>query len=165
VAAVKEALQPFFPQTEIITLPGILDGGDVMQVENRFYIGLSERTNRQGAQQLADFLIAYGMESTLVELDDVLHLKTAVNYLQDHTFLVAEGFAAAENFRNFRVISVPQDEAYAANSLWLNGTVLVPQGHPKTRGMIADAGYNMMEIDVSEFQKADGGLSCLSLRF
>ena len=96
---------------------------------------------------------------------EMLHLKTGVNYLDGATILVAGEFIGHPAFKDFTRIVVSGAEAYAANSLWVNDTVLVPAGFPQTLADIQDAGYETLEVDVSEFRKLDGGLSCLSLRF
>lgn len=134
-------------------------------VGEHFYIGLSERTNLEGARQLVTILEKYAMRGSVIELNEVLHLKTGVNYLENNKLLACGEFLERPEFQGFEVLQVTQEEAYAANSLWVNGTVLVPAGHPKTLSMISAAGYQTIDVDVSEFQKLDGGLSCLSLRF
>jgi dimethylargininase len=165
VDAVREAIAGFYETVEEIKPPGTLEGGDVMGVEEVYYIGLSKRTNAAGARQLVDILRRYGMEGAPIAIDDLLHLKTGVNYIDRNCLLITGEFLQEAAFRSFRQIRVDPREAYAANCLWLNGTVLVPQGFPETRTRIEAAGYETIAVDVSEFRKLDGGLSCLSLRF
>ena len=98
-------------------------------------------------------------------LEEVLHLKTGVNYLENNTFLVSGEFIEKEEFKNAKLIVIPEDEAYAANCIWVNGKVIVPTGYPKVAQAISDAGYEVFVTDTSEYRKLDGGLSCLSLRF
>ena len=108
------------------------------------------------------------MTGSIVPLNEVLHLKTGVNYLENNVMLVCGEFADSvknPEFQKFKLLEVPEDEAYAVNSVWINGTVLTPKGFPKVKALIEGEGYKVREIDVSEFQKLDGGLSCLSLRF
>ena len=150
---------------ETISAPGTLDAGDVMMADSHFYIGLSKRTNKQGAQQLIATLEKYGLTGSTIELASVLHLKTGVSYLECNTMLAVGEFLTKKSFQKYRILSVPEHEGYAANSVWINGTVLVPDGHPETASLIESAGYEVKMVDVSEFQKLDGGLSCLSLRF
>jgi dimethylargininase len=95
----------------------------------------------------------------------LLHLKSGVSYLEDHILLVGKELEGHHAFSGFRKIAVPEEEAYAANSLWVNGYVLVPAGFPMTRELIEQAGMRTIALNVSEYQKLDGGLSCLSLRF
>lgn len=165
VAAIREAVRQFYPRLEQITPPGTLDAGDVMMVGKHFYIGLSKRTNSEGARQLTAILERHGMTGATVSLETVLHLKTGVTYLEDNTLLATGEFRAKDEFRQFRILEVDEDESYAANSVWVNGYVITPQGFPKTLAKIKSAGYEAIEVDVSEFRKLDGGLSCLSLRF
>jgi len=164
-AAIAEALAPFFSRLEKLQAPGTLDGGDVLQAGSHFFIGVSGRTNRHGAEQLAAILKRYRYSVSLVPLKDVLHLKTGVGYLGRADLLAAGEFVRHPDFRNFHVIPVADDESYAANSVWVNGTVLMPAGFEKTQRAVQRAGYPVRALDVSEFRKLDGGLSCLSLRF
>lgn len=163
-AGMREVLSEYYEDIQEITSPGTLEGGDVMMVGNHFYTGLSERTNREGAGQLIKILERHGMSGSLVPLREVLHLKTGLSYLENNTLLVCGEFMKYPEFKEFNRIFVPPHEAYAANSLWINGTILVPAGFPETRIKIEKAGYQVIALDVSEFQKLDGGLSCLSLR-
>ena len=163
--SVLPAIRRFYTAIETIETPGTVEGGDIMMVGDHYYIGLSQRTNQAGAEQLMAILKKYGMRGSLLELNEVLHLKTGLGYLENNNLLACGEFLDKPEFRPFNVLQVDPDEAYAANSVWINGTVLVPMGFPKTRALIASAGYRTREVDVSEFQKLDGGLSCLSLRF
>jgi dimethylargininase len=148
-----------------ITAPGTLDAGDVMRVDHHFYVGLSDRTNQEGIGQLAKVLGPFGYTVSAIELTSVLHLKTGVSYLENNRLLAWGDFVTRPEFSKFTILAVDDDEAYAANSVWINDRVLVPEGFEKTRALIAAHGYDTLAVDVSEFQKLDGGLSCLSLRF
>ena len=159
------ALREFYKAIEIIEAPGTVEGGDIMMIGDHFYIGLSERTNQTGAAQLIDILKKYDMQGSVVDLTEVLHLKTGLSYLESNNLLACGEFFSKPEFQQYNLLQVDPEEAYAANSVWVNGTVLVPEGFPKTSKLIASAGYKVREVDVSEFQKLDGGLSCLSLRF
>ena len=134
-------------------------------VENHFYIGLSERTNVNGAEQTIKILEKYGMSGSMIKLNDVLHLKTGLAYLENNNLLVCGEFLSKPEFKKFNMIKIPEEESYAANCIWINGKVLIPEGYPKTKQKILNVGYAVIEVDVSEFRKLDGGLSCLSLRF
>ena len=160
-------LEKFYDPSQIahITAPGTLEGGDVMRVDNCFYVGRSARTNAEGIRQFAEILARYGYDCREVPLEKVLHLKTGVNYLADGVMLVSGEFIDKECFSAFRKIIVPPEESYAANCIYVNGTVLVPAGFPKTRQAVEAAGFPVLPVDTSEFRKIDGGLSCLSLRF
>ncbi len=158
-------IRELYEKVEMIKAPGTLEGGDVMMVAEHFFIGLSERTNPTGAEQLIGILEKYGMSGSVVSLTEVLHLKTGLGYLENNYLLACGEFLNKPEFQHYNLLQVDADEAYAANSVWINGTVLTPCGFPKTKMLIESAGYKAREVDVSEFQKLDGGLSCLSLRF
>jgi dimethylargininase len=165
ITEIKKVSLSLYGNVEEIKDPGTVEAGDVMMVEDHYYIGLSERTNFSGASQLIKILDKYGMTGSTISLEKVLHLKSGVSYLGNNNLLVSGEFITKTEFRKFNLILVDDDESYAANSLWINDNVIVPQGFPKTKKKIEELGYKTIEVDVSEFRKLDGGLSCLSLRF
>jgi dimethylargininase len=165
ILAIKKVLIGLYGRVEQIKDPGTLEAGDIMMVGNHYYIGISERTNSLGANQLIAILNRYIMTGSTVTLEQGLHLKSGVSYLENNNLLVTTAFMDKPEFQKFNQIIVDEDESYAANSLWINGIVLVPKGFPKTKQKIEAAGYKTIEVDVTEFRKLDGGLSCLSLRF
>lgn len=148
-----------------IEAPGTMEGGDVMLVDKHFYVGLSDRTNEEGAKQFADIVGKFGYEVTTVPVTEGLHLKDFVIYLENNNMLVSAVMNEKEAFKNFNRFVVDADELYAINSMNINGTVLVPMGHPKTQKLIEDLGYPVKVMDTNEFRKIDGSLTCLSLRF
>lgn len=158
-------LGSFYDSIEHIEVPGTLDGGDVMMVGRHINIGISNRTNHKGADQLIRILEKHQMTGEKIEIKQLLHLKSGMSYLEDNNLLIQHQLYNHPAFSGFRKIKVTRDEDYAANSLWVNGTVLVPAGFPVTRSNIEQASYPTISLDVSEFEKLDGGLSCLSLRF
>lgn len=160
-----KVLSNFFPNIEEIKNPGLVEAGDIMMVGSHFYIGLSERTNKEGAQQIIKLLEKYKLSGSMVSLEKVLHLKTGVAYLENNNLLACGEFVLKNEFQKFNILEIDEDESYAANCIWVNDRVLIPKGFPKAQKTIENAGYQTIEIDVSEFQKLDGGLSCLSLRF
>ena len=162
---IKAVLEGHYTHVESIESPGTLDAGDVMMAGTHFYIGISERTNPEGADQLSHILKRFGMSASRVPLKEMLHLKSGLSYLEHNRLLTTGTFWHHPAFSAFDRIRVDPREAYAANSLWVNDTVLVPAGFPGTLARIREAGYATITLDVSEFQKLDGGLSCLSLRF
>lgn len=166
-AYIIDAIRKFYSDDQIayIQSPGTLDGGDVMMVGDHFYVGRSARTNEEGIRQFIAILESYGLTGSEVTLEKVLHLKTGVNYLENNTFLVSGEFIEKEEFKNANLILIPDDEAYAANCIWVNNKVIVPTGYPKVAEAIQKAGYEIILTDTSEYRKLDGGLSCLSLRF
>ncbi len=162
---IDEAVKHLGLNVEYIKDPGTLDAGDIMMVGDHYFVGLSERTNIEGARQLNAILENYGMSSSTIDLENVLHLKTGISYLENNNLLATGEFLTKQELQTFNILKVDADEAYAANSVWINDHVLVPAGFPRTKKMIQGAGYKIIELDVSEFRKLDGGLSCLSLRF
>jgi dimethylargininase len=163
--AMEEVLRGLFRGVERVESPGTADAGDIMMVGRHYYIGLSQRTNPEGAAQIINILESHGMTGSTVPLERVLHLKSGVAYLEDNTMVVAGEFKTRPEFKPFNLIPVDDDEMYAANCLWVNGVVLVASGYPKTERTIRAVGLRTVVLDVSEFRKLDGGLSCLSLRF
>ncbi len=164
-ALMEPVLHRFYAQVERIEAPGTLDAGDVMMVGSHYYIGASARTNDSGARQLIAILERHGMTGSVIPLSDVLHLKTGLAYLENGRLLAAGSFISQPGFQQFQITEIASAEAYAANCIWVNGTVILPSGYARTRAQIAKLGYPVIEVDTSEFRKLDGGLSCLSLRF
>jgi len=161
---IKEVLKGFYDNIEEIT-KGTVEGGDVLRVENHFYIGLSLRTNEAGAQSLKDILTKYGYTASFVPLSKFLHLKTGVSYLGNNNIVVAGEFIDHPAFQHMNKIIVEDKDTYSANCILVNDYVLLPKGFENTRNKIEKLGYKVIELDMSEFEKQDGGLSCLSLRF
>jgi dimethylargininase len=145
--------------------PGTVDGGDVLMVSEHFFIGLSERTNAEGATQLATLLAGAGFTSETVPVAAGLHLKSNVNYVGKNTLLVTKNLADFRGFKSFEKIILDSGEEHAANTLWVNNSLLMPKGFPKTHAKLSQLGMSIIELDVSEVQKMDGGLTCMSLRF
>lgn len=148
-----------------IQAPGTLDGGDVLLAGRQAFIGLSERTNLEGARFLGAVLEGQGFTWTPVEVGEGLHLKSSVNALGDDTLLLAPAFAERPEFKGFRRLVVDPAEAYAGNTLWINGHLLVPDGFPRTLDLVSGLGMPIHLVDTSEARKMDGGLTCMSLRF
>ncbi len=166
VGHIKQTIQMFFKDriSKIIT-PGTIEAGDILRIEDHFFIGLSARTNQAGAQQMIQLLNHQGYTASTVLLKKFLHLKTGVSYLEQGYLLVSGELVNHPAFAHLNQIVVDADESYAANCIMVNGTILLAQGYPKTKKSITDQGFSVIELDVSEFRKVDGGLSCLSLRF
>ena len=162
IVVIKNVVSHFYANIEQINAPGTVEAGDIMMVGNHFYIGISERTNAEGANQLINILAKYNMNGSIITLEKVLHLKTGVAYLEDNCLVVTGELSTCPEFNNFIKIEVPEEESYAANCIWVNDKVIIPAGYPITKRKIESRGYSVIETDVSEF---DGGLSCLSLRF
>lgn len=164
VDTIEQALAAF-RKTIRIHAPGTLDGGDVLMVGSRFFIGISERTNRKGAEQLGSILNKYGYTWTTVNVEAGLHLKSSVNCIGHHTLLITERFADHKEFKNYDTIIVDKAEEYAANTLLINNSLITPKGFPFTRKKLGTMAHAIIELDISEARKMDGGLTCMSLRF
>ncbi len=168
VDAIRAAILNFFPSPLTIDAPGTLDGGDICEAEDHFFIGHSHRTNEEGARQLAAHLASFGYTSSLIDvrpMTSILHLKSGISYIGDNTLVVMEEMADNKQFRNFVRIRVQVEESYAANCVRINDRVLVAEGYPKLAADLVARGFNPLVLAMQEFQKMDGGLSCLSLRF
>lgn len=148
---------------EFMAAPATLDGGDCLRVGRHWYVGRSERTNAAGARRVREAFEPLGFAVTEVPVGRSLHLKSVCSHLGSGWLLLAEGSIPAGAFAGMRVMPVPAHEANAANCLAVNGTVLMAAGFPATRNAIEAAGFRVRELDASEFRKADGALTCLSL--
>lgn len=165
IIEMKKIVSEFYSNIEEIENPGTVEAGDIMMVGNHYYIGLSARTNKNGAEQIITILNKYGMTGSVIKLEKVLHLKTGLAYLENNNLVVCGEFLSDPELKKFNFIEIAEDESYAANCIWINDKVLIPSGYPKAKQSIIDAGYSVIDLDMSEFRKLDGGLSCLSLRF
>ncbi len=168
VEAIRPVLSAYFDEVHAILPPGTLDGGDVCDAGGDFLIGLSDRSNENGARQLADILKKYGHRADLIDITHkpgLLHLKSGLAWLGDDHLAVTPVLAAEPLLSRYRFIPVPEDEEYAANCLLINGRMLLAKGFPKFIRAVEKLGYPVHTLDMSEFRKMDGGLSCLSLRF
>jgi dimethylargininase len=163
-ASLEKVLKAY-REIEHITPPGTVDGGDVLMAGSHFFVGVSARTNAEGARQLGAILERRGHSWTAVTVKSGLHLKSDVNSLGHDTLLLTPAFETRPEFQAYAKIVVPEQEAYAANSLLVNERLFVPRGFPETLNILQGAGYDVTELDMSEVQKMDGGLTCLSLRF
>ena len=168
VASMREVLKTFFPPVPAIQAPGTLDGGDVCEAGDHFFIGISERTNEAGARQLAELLGLFNYTSTFVDIrgvKGVLHLKSGLAYLGEGRLAVIEALSSRVESRDYDLVPVNSDEEYAANCVMVNDRVLLAKGYPKFERKLREVGYQTIALEMTEFQKMDGGLSCLSLRF
>jgi dimethylargininase len=172
VEGIAPVLRGFYPDVASIAAPGTLDGGDICEAVTgsggHFFLGISKRTNEEGARQLAEYLAVQGFTASTVdvrEMTTILHLKSGISYIGDNTLVVMEEMAGREEFKGYGLLIVPEDESYAANCVRVNNRVLVAEGYPKTTEELRRRGFDPLVLDMSEFRKMDGGLSCLSLRF
>jgi dimethylargininase len=168
VAAMRPTLRRFFPAMVEIEAPGTLDGGDICEADDCFFLGLSHRTNEEGARQLAAHLAREGYRSAVIDvrgMSGILHLKSGISYAGENTLVVMEEMARLEMFKDYELIRVTEEESYAANCVRVNERVLVAAGYPLLTKELRARGFHPLELEMSEFRKMDGGLSCLSLRF
>jgi dimethylargininase len=168
VDAIRGSVQSFYPSPLSILAPGTVDGGDICEADDHFFLGLSHRTNEEGARQLAAHLGGLGYTSATVDvrgMTSILHLKSGISYIGGNTLVVMEEMAEQAAFRGYELVRVGEEESYAANCVRVNDRVLVAAGYPKFTTELRARGFDPLELDMSEFRKMDGGLSCLSLRF
>jgi dimethylargininase len=168
IELIKKPILAYRTEVMQIVEPGSMDGGDVCQADEHFFIGVSARTNPEGARQLSVILHAHGYTSSTVDIrgqSRLLHLKSGIAYLGDRRLVIAVELSALAAFQTYELIEVPSAELYAANCILINDHVLIPAGYPKTTAALEALGHTLLALDVSEFRKMDGGLSCLSLRF
>ncbi|KAA0959176.1 dimethylarginine dimethylaminohydrolase family protein [Planococcus kocurii] len=162
---IEAVLKNFYTNFHYITAPGTLDGGDVLQVDKHFYVGISERTDRKGAEQFKTIVESEGYTATIVELQEFFHLKTGIAYLGNNTVVAAGEFLDHPDFVDYEKVEIPATDEYSANCIKVNDYVIIPKGFEETKRKFAERGLETIELEMSEFQKHDGGLSCLSLRF
>jgi len=168
VVSLGAALGRWFPELDRIAAPGTVDGGDVCEAREHFFIRVSGRTNAEGAAQLAAWLAAHGFGSSTVDLREVpglLHLKTGLAWLGGRRLLAVAGVAGHEALAGWEVVPVPDGEEYAANCIRVNDAMLVARGFPTTAALLSGLGYDVVALEMSEYRKMDGGLSCLSVRW
>jgi dimethylargininase len=154
-----------YRKLEFLREPATLDGGDVMRVGRTLFVGLSRRTNREAVAQLSDILRPYDYQVKPVEVTGCLHLKSACSYIGGNTVLVNRSWLDAEQLRQFELIDVPVEEPNAANALLVKDVVILPSSFPRTRELLERRGFRVRAIDVSELQKAESGVTCMSLIF
>lgn len=166
VESIAPVVRKYFKNVYSIEEPGTLDAGDVCEAGEHFFIGVSRRTNEHGAKQLAGFLNLFGYTTSLIDirgLSNILHLKSGLAYLSDRRLVVIDVLSNEKEFSGYDLIRLNSNQEYAANCLSLNGKILIARGFPMLKRELE--GYPIISLDMSEFQKMDGGLSCLSLRF
>ena len=172
VDAIRAAVERLYPDPLCIEAPGTVDGGDICEAvcagREHYFIGLSQRTNEEGARQLAAHLGGFGYTSSMIDvrgMTSILHLKSGISYIGDNTLVVMEEMAGLAAFQGHEPVRVSEDESYGANCVRVNERVLVAAGFPKMTAELRARGFDPLALEMSEFRKMDGGLSCLSLRF
>jgi dimethylargininase len=165
---VAEALRPHRP-LEWIRLPGTLDGGDVLRVGRTLLVGLSSRTNGEGVAALHEIAVPRGYRVWPVAISGCLHLKSACTALDDLTLLVNPNWldAGAQKAlgERYRLVPIPAAEPFAADVLRIGTRICLPAAHPQTAELVNELGHEVLTVDLSEFAKAEGGVTCLSIVF
>jgi dimethylargininase len=148
-----------------VVAPATIDGGDVLVVGRRVFVGISGRTNRQGAEAMAAIAEPQGFVVTPVPVLSVLHLKSGLSALGDSTVIWHPRACDRADLVGVHVIEIGGDDPEAANVVRLaDGRILVATHHRRTQALIAEAGFSTATVDVSEIARADGGLTCMSIR-
>jgi dimethylargininase len=162
--SIAAALKPF-RALQYVQLPGTVEGGDILRVGKKLFVGLTARSSAGGIAQLARIVAPHGYEVVSVPVTGCLHLKSAVTALDGHTLLGNRDWFDSSFFSGFAWVDVDPSEAHAGNALALGGKIIFPASFPRTGSRIAAAGFVVQAIDISELQKAESGLTCSSLLF
>ena len=166
--SIRDCLRGLRGEIAEIRAPGTVDGGDVCQAGSHFFIGVSARTNVDGAAQFCEIVRAAGYSASTIDVRGnakLLHLKSGIAYLGDGRLLAVRDLPRTAEIARFEVVEVDPRETYAANCVRINARVLVAAGYPRTVDTLVALGYSPLLLETTEFRKLDGGLSCLSLRF
>ncbi|MEK7279766.1 MAG: arginine deiminase family protein [Nitrospirota bacterium] len=147
-----------------IRRPAFLEGGDLLVTHDKVYIGRSGRSDDNGISQLRDIL-REGRNVIPVDIEDALHLKSVCTLIDEDTLLIREGSGCKGFFKGFRFIEAPHEEECSANVLSIHGKIIMPMGYPRTKERLMGMGHEVIEVDISEFEKGDGGVTCLSILF
>lgn len=150
-------------ETYYIKSPATIDGGDVLKIEDKVFVGLSTRTNLHAVHQLGKILENSNLEIVPVKIHNVLHLKSACTYLGNNYVILSKKHFDTEILRDYKKIVIPKEEEYAADCLAINGTILMAKGYPKTKRLIEKEGFFVKKLETSEFRKGEGALTCLSI--
>ncbi len=154
-----------FRKLGYVTLPGLMEGGDILRVGRKLFAGLSSRTNAEGIRQFQAILKPHGYEVIAVPVTGCLHLKSAVTYIGNETLLANRAWFDPTPLAGYQWIDVAPEEPHAANALTLGGRVIFPASFPRTRARLEARGFLVEPLDISELQKAESGLTCSSLLF
>lgn len=163
-ASLAQAISKF-RKLEHITLPGTLEGGDILRIGRKLFVGVTKRSNAEGIRQLAAILLPHRYEVIPVPVTGCLHLKSAVTFLGRNTLLANRAWFDPAPFSGYNWIDVDPSEPHASNGLALGNTIIFPASFPRTRALIEARGFHVTPLDISELQKAESGLTCSSLIF
>ena len=148
-----------------INAPGTLEGGDIVRIGKRIFVGLSSRTNKEGVSQLQAVLAPYGYTVTSIAVKGALHLKSVCSALGPETIIVNPDLVDATEFHAARVLHVPAAEPMGANVLDAGQALLVSSSFPRTKELLESSGFATHPVNVSELHKAESGVTCMSLLF
>jgi dimethylargininase len=163
-ASLAEAIRRF-RQLEYVVLPGHLEGGDILRIGRKLFLGVTKRSNAEGLRQLAVILAQHHYEVIPVPVAGCLHLKSAVTCLGRHTLLANRAWFDPAPFSGYDWIDVDPGEPHAANALALGNSIIFPASFARTRARVEAQGFHVIPLDISELQKAESGLTCSSLIF
>lgn len=165
-AAIRPALEATIGDVIDLDGEGFVDGGDILVTENEALVGLSARTDVAGCAALEPILASLGYGLRQVNTPpEILHFKTECGLLDGETIFSTRALAATGCFDGYRVIEAPEGEEAVANLIRFNDTVFISSGYPRTRELLVNQGYKVVDLATGEAAKVDGGLSCMSLRF
>ena len=164
VASIEQVLTPYRDIFRIQP-PGTVDGGDILTIGRKVYIGISSRSTENAVGQMKVILDQFDYEVFAVQVTGCLHLKSAVTQVNADTLLINPDWVQKENFPGMQFIEVDSSESYAANALWVGESIIYPSSFPKTQAKLAQAGIRMSIIDADELAKAEGAVTCCSLIF
>ncbi|MFX0078936.1 MAG: dimethylarginine dimethylaminohydrolase family protein [Candidatus Hermodarchaeota archaeon] len=159
--SIEVMLRQYLSTSRVIA-PGTVEGGDIIHHQNTLICGITQRTNRPGVLQMEKYL---EVPVETIENSQIIHLKSYVTYLSRNTFVSIKSMAQHPALKEFDILIVPDEERYAANTLTIGDTVLIPKGYPQTKFLIKKAGFTVVTLDMSEFAKCEGAITCLSLFF
>lgn len=162
-ASIAKALEPH-RALRFIEAPATIDGGDVLRVGTRLFVGMTSRSTSEGIAQLREFVAPFGYTVTGVPVTGCLHLKTAVTQVAPDLLLINPAYVDPHVF-NMRYIEVDSSEPFGGNALLIDETVIYPAAFPRTRRRMEQAGIAVQTVDASELAKAEGGVTCCSLVF
>ncbi len=165
VVSIEAAFNDYREIIARISEPGTLDGGDVLRIGRRVFVGLSQRSNQAAIEQLSAYITPFGYQVIAVPMHDCLHLKSSVTALSDDTVLINPDWVDVNYFKDYQQLTVAKSEPHAANVVRINTAILMPSNFPETQALIEAAGFTVHTVDVSELQKAEGAVTCCSVLF
>jgi dimethylargininase len=157
-----ETILEEYMQVRRATVPATIEGGDVIHLPDRFICGVTQRTNIAGVEQLREW---FDFPVDTIEDQDIVHIKSHATYLGKGVIISTMKYASHPAFEGLHVLIVPEGEEYAADTLAIGDTVLMPAGLQRTHKLVMEAGFDVIPLKVDEFEKCEGALTCLSVLF